>query len=154
MRFGVGNDCRKRCFAARARRCGDCNERRKFVTCEHDLQHAFHLRNGLLGASDSCTDTFCTIHCASAAESDDCVTTVLMIHLQAVFDVLNGRIGHDVVIAAALHAFRLASFHDGICFAVGEQNPSVTIKMLLNPLSLRNLGSCEMLPGPDNVFLH
>lgn len=121
MRFGVGNDSRKRCFAARARRGGNCNERREFVTCEHDFQNAFHLRNGLLGASDSCADTFCTIHCASAAESDDCVTTVLVIHLQTFFNVLNGRIGHDVVIAAAFHAFVFACLHDWVCLTVGEQ---------------------------------
>ena len=42
----------------------------------------------------------------------------------------------------------------GSAFPLENRNPSVTIRMLLKPLSLRNLGSCEMLPGPDKVFLH
>lgn len=83
----------------------------------HYLQDAFHLRNALLGASNSCADTLCAVHSTAAAESNDCVAVVVMIHFETVFDVLNGRIGDDVVIAATLHALCFACSHDGICLS-------------------------------------
>ena len=98
--FAVGNNRRKRSFAARACRSRNGYEHRDFLA---DFQKTFHLAYGLFGSSHSRADYFCAVHRRAAAESDDALTVALFVHFQSVLYVVNRRIGYRIVIHGAIY---------------------------------------------------
>ena len=107
----VGNDRGKRGFRAGARRCGNGEERRKFV---HNFHNAAHLRNGFVRTNDSCGRRFGAVHRAAAAERNHRFAAVGNEHFARLFDVFNRGVGLNAVIDDILNIFCFQFFKKAV----------------------------------------
>ena len=68
------------------------------------LKLSTHITNGLIRLNHSCACCLSAVHCGTAAESDNTLTSVLIIHILAFLDIRNSRIRLNAVINDILNA--------------------------------------------------
>ena len=73
----------------------NCDEKRKFFVY---FQNSLHLSQGLFRFYCTRTDSLCTVHTGTAAETDDHITSVFMIEVQCFLYIYSCRIGNCFII--------------------------------------------------------
>ena len=151
VRVGVGDDGGESRLAARARRGGNGDERRKFL---HDAQQPFHLGNGFVGTRHARADALCAVHGRTAAERDDRVALVISVKFEPFLDVRDRGVGDDLVVNGDVEPFRLESVDDGLRHTEAHESLIGDEQRASEALLLGKRGELGKTALSRNLFRH